>query len=76
MHFIKPVAASAAEVSLRAISHSAQIIPVIYHILSTLGHRQPAYALFFDNSTVVSIVHNTIKKEHLCAINMYSLWTK
>ena len=60
---LKLVAASEAESELGALFLNTQEERVIRLILHELGHPQPPTLIHLDNTTVVEIVNNTIKRK-------------
>jgi hypothetical protein len=66
----KLVVASAAEAELGALFLNAQGAKVIWLVLEELGHPQPSTPIHIDNTTTVGIVNNTIKQQHLRALEM------
>ena len=71
---LKVVAASAAEAELGALFLNAQEAKVIRQILHKLGHPQPPTPIHVDNTTAVSIVSNTIKRQRSRAMEMRYFW--
>jgi len=61
---IKIVTASAAEAELGALFINAKEAKIIRIILSELGHPQSPTPIHVDNTTAVSIVNNTIERQH------------
>ena len=59
---LKFVASSAAEAELGALFLNAREAKIIRLILIELGHPQPPTPIHIDNTTVVGIVNNTIKR--------------
>ena len=43
-------------------------------MLEELGHLQPLTPINIDNTYVVGIVDNTIKRQRLCSMEMCYLW--
>jgi hypothetical protein len=60
---LKLIAASAAEAELGALFLNAQEEKVFQLILAKLGHPQPPTGIHINNTTTVSIVNNTIKRQ-------------
>ena len=67
---IKIVAASAAEAELGSLFIHAKEAKIIKIILSKLGHPQPPTPIHVNNTTVVGIVNNTIKKKRSRSMEM------
>ena len=60
---LKLVAASAVEAELGALFLNAQEVKVLRLVLKELGHPQPPIPIHIDNTTIVGIVKNTIKRQ-------------
>ena len=60
---LKFVAASAAEAELGALFLNAREAKIMRLILLELGHPQPPTPIHIDNTTVVGILNNTIKRQ-------------
>jgi hypothetical protein len=69
-NILKLVAASAAETELGALFLNAQEAKVLCLNLNKLGHPQPPTPIYIDNTTIVGIVNNTIKKQCSHAIEL------
>jgi hypothetical protein len=71
---IKNVVDSAAESEVGACFHNAQSGAPLRVTLTELGHTQPTTPLRTDNSTVYSIVNETIKQNQSKAMDMRYHW--
>jgi hypothetical protein len=71
---LKLVAASAAEAELGALFLNAQEAKAICLVLEELGHPQPPTPIHVDNTTTVSIVIKTIKRQRSRAMEMRYFW--
>ncbi len=71
---LKLVAASMAEAELGPLFLNAQEAKAIRLVLKELGHPQPPTPIHIDNTTTVGIVNNTIKQQHLRAMEMRYFW--
>jgi hypothetical protein len=71
---LKLVAASTAEAKLGALFLNAQEAKVIRICLKEFGHPQPPTPIHIDNTTTVSIVNNTIKRQQSRAMEMCYFW--
>lgn len=60
---LKTVSESAAEAELSALFHNVQQAKIIQLTLQEMGHTQPPISIHIDNTTAVSIVNNTIKRQ-------------
>ena len=60
---LKLVASSAAEAELGALFLNKKDARIVRLTLAELGHPQPHTPIHIDNSTVVGIVNNTIKRK-------------
>jgi hypothetical protein len=60
---LKLVAASAAEAELGALFLNAQEANIMRLILTELGHPQPLTPIHINNTTTVSIINNTVKRQ-------------
>ncbi len=60
---LKLVAALAAEVELGALFLNAQEAKIMQLILTELGHPQPPTPIHINNTTMVGIVNNTVKRQ-------------
>ena len=67
---LKCVASSAAEAELGALFLNAREAKIIRLILIELGHPQPPTPIHIDNTTVVGIVNNTIKRRRSRSMEM------
>ncbi len=71
---LKLVAALAAEAELGAHFLNAQEAKIMQLILVELGHPQPPTPIHIDNTTTVSIVNNTVKRQQSRAMKMQYFW--
>jgi hypothetical protein len=71
---LKLVAASAAEAELGALFLNAQEAKVFRLVFAKLGHPQPPTPIHIDNTTTVSIVNNTIKRQWSRSMEMRNFW--
>ena len=71
---LKFVASSAAEAELGALFLNAREAKIIRLILIELGHPQPPTPIHIDNTTVVGIVNNTIKRQRSRSMEMRYFW--
>ena len=68
------VAASAAEAELGALFLNAKEAKIMRLTLEELGHPQPPTPIHIDNTTVVGIVNNTIKRQRSRSMEMRYFW--
>ena len=66
----KLVASSAAEAELGALFVNTKEAKIVRLTLQELGHPQPQTLIHVDNTTVVGIVNNTIKRQILRAMEI------
>ena len=71
---LRNVATSAAEAELGALFHNAKEGKVLRLILTELEHPQPPTPIHIDNTTVVGIVNNTIKRQKSRSMEMKYFW--
>ena len=71
---LKFVASSAAEAELGALFLNAKEAKIIRLALHELGYPQPATPIHIDNTTVVGIVNNTIKRQKSKSMEMRYFW--
>ena len=71
---LKFVAASAAEAELGALFLNAQEAKIMRITLEELGHPQPPTPIHIDNTCVVGIVNNTIKRQRSRSMEMRYFW--
>ena len=67
---LKCVAASTAEAELGALFLNAKEAKILRLTLIEMGHPQPPNPIHIDNTTVVGIVNNTIKRQRSRAMEM------
>jgi hypothetical protein len=71
---LKLVAVSAAKAELGALFLNAKEAKVLRLTLAELGHPQPPTLIHIDNTTTISIVNNTIKRQHSRTMEMQYFW--
>ena len=71
---LKMVVSSAAEAELGALFLNAKEARIIRLTLKELGHPQPPTPIHIDNTTVIGIVNNTIKRQRSRAMEMKFFW--
>ena len=71
LKFVAALAAEAELVALFLISKETRVMPIT---LTELGHPQWPTPIHVDNTTVVGIVNNTIKRQRSCAMGMRYFW--
>eukprot|EP00804_Cyclotella_cryptica_P017162 CCRYP_003374-RA/>CCRYP_003374-RA protein AED:0.43 eAED:0.43 QI:0/0/0/1/0/0/2/0/194 len=71
---LKFVAASAAEAELGALFLNAKEAKIMRLTLHELGHPQPPTPTHCDNSTIVDIVNNTVKRQKSRSMEMRYFW--
>ncbi len=71
---LKFVAASVAEAELGALFLNAQESKIMLITLKELGHPQPPTPIHIDNTCVVGIVNNTIKRQRSRSMEMRYFW--
>ena len=71
---LKHVASSAAETELGALFLNARDAIIMGLILYELGHPQPATPIHCENTAVIGIVNNTIKRQRSRAMEMRYVW--
>jgi hypothetical protein len=71
---LKLVAASTAKAELGAIFLNAQEAKVLHFTLAGLGHPQPPTLIHIENTTIIGIVINTIKRQCSHAMEMQYFW--
>ena len=67
---LKHVASSAAEAELGELFLNAREAKIMRLILFKLGHQQPATTIHCNNTTVIGIVNNTIKRQRSRSMEM------
>jgi hypothetical protein len=71
---LKLVATLATEAELGALFLNAQEAKVLQLTLLELGHPQPPTPIHINNTTIVGIVNNTIKRQRSHAMEMEYFW--
>ena len=71
---LKFVASSAAEAELGALFLNACKAKIMRLTLQELGHKQPPTPIHVDNTTIVGIVNNTIKRQRSRSMEMRYFW--
>ena len=71
---LKFVAASVAEAELGALFMNCKEDRILRNTLREMGHPQPAAPMHCDNSTVVSIANNTVKRQRSRSMEMRYFW--
>ena len=69
----KLVASSAAEAELGALFVNTKEAKILRLTLQELSHPQPQTRIHVDNTTVIGIVNNTIKRQRSRAMEMRDL---
>ena len=71
---LKLVVCSAAEAELAALFLNMREAKILRLMLEEMGHKQPATLVHCDNSTVVGIANDTVKKQRSRSMEMRFFW--
>ena len=71
---LKFVASSATEAELGALFVNTKEARILQLTLQELGHPQPQNPIHVNNTTVIGIVNDTIKRQRLRAMKMQYFW--